>query len=127
MRTILQPMTDWVSTKKGMWITIAVWLIVMVLLSAGPKVNDYKVSNFEFLPDDAASIIAAEKLEQYFPNDQGVPGILVFHNEKGAVNVEEAKQVVTAIINAGIEGVDNVVNIAALPPQVTAAFTSEDQ
>lgn len=127
MKSLLQSITDWVSTKRGMWITIVVWLVVMIGLSAGPKLNDYKVTNFQSLPEEAQSIIANDKLEQYFPNDQGTPGILVFHNENGEVNLAGATDIVNAIISANVEGVDEIVDISKLPPQVTEAFISEDK
>ncbi len=127
MKSLLHPITDWVSTKRGMWITIIFWLVLMIGLSAGPKLGDYKVTNFQSLPDDAQSIIASEKLEEYFPNDQGTPGILVFHNEDGEVNIEEAKEILDAIIAADIEGVDEIIDISQLPPQAIEAFKSEEQ
>ncbi|MBD3108190.1 MMPL family transporter [Bacillus sp. AGMB 02131] len=127
MKSFLRPITDWVTTKRGMWITIVAWLVLMIGLSAGPKLGDYKVTNFQSLPDDAQSIIASEKLEEYFPNDQGTPGILVFHNEKGEVNIEEATEIMKAIVDADIKGVDEVIDLTQLPPQALQAFTSEEQ
>ncbi|MGN1385971.1 MAG: MMPL family transporter, partial [Bacillus sp. (in: firmicutes)] len=127
MKSFLRPITDWVTTKRGMWITIVVWLVLMIGLSAGPRLGDYKVTNFQSLPDDAQSIIASEKLEEYFPNDQGTPGILVFHNENGEVNTEEATEIMKAIVDADIKGVDEVIDLSQLPPQALQAFTSEEQ
>ena len=127
MKSFLRPITDWVTTKRGMWITIITWLVVMIGISAGPKLGDYKVTNFQSLPDDAQSIIASEKLEEYFPNDQGTPGILVFHNENGEVNVEEATEIMKVIVDADIKGVDQVIDLSQLPPQAIQAFTSEEQ
>ncbi|MFJ7830251.1 MMPL family transporter [Peribacillus sp. NPDC046944] len=127
MNSFLRPITDWVSTKKGMWITIVTWLVLMIGLSAGPAVSDYKVTNFQSLPDDAQSIIANEKLEKYFPNDQGTPGILTFHNENGKVNLEEVTSIMNKIIGAKIEGVDEIVNISQLPPEAIEGFKSDDQ
>lgn len=126
MKSFLHPITDWVATKKGMTITIIVWLALMIGLSVGPSASEYTVTNFQTLPDDAHSMIAAEKLEQYFPNDQGTPAILVFHNKNGDVNIEDAKTIVTAIIDADVEGVDQVIDISSLPPPAIAGFTSED-
>ncbi|MFF2888499.1 MMPL family transporter [Paenibacillus sp. NPDC057967] len=127
MKKLLSPITDWVSTKRGMWVTISVWLIVMIGLSAGPMLSDYKVTSFQSLPDDAKSIIAEKKLEQTFPNEQGMPGILVFHNQTGEVELAEVKQILDGIISAHIRGVTSITDIAALPSQALAAFTSEDK
>ena len=127
MKTLLYPITDWVSTKRGMWITIIAWLVLMIGLSAGPRLSDYKVTNFQSLPDEAESIIAENKSEELFPNDQGTPGILVFHHEDGEVDLDEVKQVLHAIIQEDIEGIETIVDVSAMPEQALAAFTSEDK
>lgn len=126
MRKLLFPITDWVSTKRGMWITIIAWLVLMVGLSAGPKLGDYKVTNFQSLPDEAQSIIAEKKTEELFPNKQGTPGILVFHNEKGNINPDEVTQILTAILEEDIKGIETIINISKLPPPALKGFISED-
>lgn len=127
MNKLLHPITDWVSTKRGAWITLIIWLVLMIGLSAGPKLSEYKTSNFQSLPDDAKSIIAENKLTEYFPNEQGTPGILVFHNEKGDINAESVTAIVNAIIAESIEGIDQIIDISQLPPQALEGFISEDQ
>ena len=126
MKKILNPITDWVSTKRGMWITIIVWLVLMIGLSAGPQLGDYKVTNFQSLPDDAQSIIAQQKVDELFPNDQGTPGILVFHNENGVVDVEGVKEILNAIRSENIGGIDQLIDINQLPPQAIQGFISEN-
>ena len=126
MKKLLYPITDWVSTKRGMWITIIAWLFLMIGLSAGPKLGDYKVTNFQSLPDEAKSIIAEQKTEELFPNDQGTPGILVFHNENGDVNIEEAKQILDGILAEDIKEIESIVDISKLPPKAVESFISED-
>lgn len=36
MNKFLNPITDWVSTKRGATITLIIWLVLMIGLSAGP-------------------------------------------------------------------------------------------
>lgn len=127
MRKMLYSITDWVSTKRGMWITIIAWLVLMVGLSAGPQLGDYKVNNFQSLPDDAKSIIAQNKTEDFFPNEQGTPGILVFHNENGDNNLDEVNQILDGIISDDIEGIKNIMDTGMLPPQALGSFISEDK
>jgi putative drug exporter of the RND superfamily len=122
----LHPITDWVSTKRGMWITLITWLVLMVGLSAGPSLGDYKVSNFQSLPDEAQSIIAEKKIEEIFPNEQGTPGILVFHNEKGNINTNEVSEILNGIKAEKIKGIETILDISSLPPQALAGFISED-
>ena len=126
MNKFLHPITDWVSTKRGMWITIIFWLVLMIGLSAGPMLSEYKVTNFQPLPDEAASIIAQQKVDEYFPNDGGTPGILVFTNENGDINVGEVTAILAAIQQENIEGIAEIVDIASLPPAAVESFTSED-
>ncbi|MDF2723506.1 MAG: hypothetical protein K0Q59_3181 [Paenibacillus sp.] len=127
MSKLISYITDRVTTKRGMWITILVWIVVMIGLSGGPRLSDYKVTNFQSLPNDAQSIIAENKLKEMFPNDQGTPGILVFHNASGNVNTDEVKKIWSGIVSAKIQGIKSIVDISALPPQAIAGFTSSDR
>ncbi|WKA59235.1 MMPL family transporter [Planococcus shenhongbingii] len=127
MNKLLNPLTDWVSTKRGMWITIIAWIVLAIGLTFGPTLNDYKVANFQSLPDDAQSIIADQKLKEYFPDDQGTPGILVFHNDEGEVKLAEVQEIMAGIAAADIEGVDSIVDISQLPPPALQGFYSEDK
>jgi RND superfamily putative drug exporter len=124
---LLRPITDWVSTKRGMWITLAIWLVITVALSVGPKLSDYKVSNFQSLPSDAQSLIAEAKTKQFFPDDQGTPGILVFHRSSGEVQVSEVGEIIKAIKDANIAGIEQIVDIHLLPKQAISSFLSEDK
>ena len=123
----LQKLTDKVATKKGAWITLIVWLVLMIGLSAGPLLSKYKVTNFQSLPDEAQSIIAQNKLDEQFPSDQGTPGIYVFHNPDGELVVEDVTTIINGIKAENIEGIADIVDISALPPQATSAFLSEDK
>ena len=123
----LQKLTDKVATKKGAWITVIVWLVLMIGLSAGPMLSEYKVTNFQSLPDEAKSIIAQNKLDEQFPSDQGTPGIYVFHNPDGELVIEDVTTILNGIKAENIEGIADIVDISALPPQATAAFLSEDK
>jgi len=126
LRKLLNLITDWVSTKRGMWITIIAWVVLMVGLTAGPKLGDYKVTNFQSLPNDVQSIIAEKKTEKLFPNEQGTPGILVFHNEHGDIDPEKAKHIINGIVDEEIKGIETIVNLNQLPPQALNSFISED-
>ncbi len=127
MKRFLHAVTDWVSTKKGMRITIIAWLVLMIGLSAGPKLSDYKVTNFQSLPDEAESIVAENKVNEMFPSDTGTPGILVFNNPDGDIDIAEVTEILSGIMDENIEGIEEIVDISKMPPQALAAFTSEDK
>lgn len=126
MNKLLHPITDWVSTKRGMLITVIFWLVLMIGLSAGPQLSDYKVTSFQSLPDDSASIIAQNKVDEYFPKDQGTPGILVFTNDNGNINISEVTQILDEIFAANVVGIDTIVNISTLEADAVKSFISED-
>ena len=123
----LHMLTDKISTKKGATITLIIWILVMIGISAGPKLADYKATNFQSLPDDAQSILAEKELTKYFPNDKGTPGIFVFHNPDGVLVQEDVNTIIQGILDENIEGIDEIVDVTALPPHATASFLSEDQ
>jgi putative drug exporter of the RND superfamily len=128
MRNLLQSITDWVSTKKGMWITLAVWLVVTVGLSLfAPNAKDYEVSRIASLPEDAGSLIAQNKVDEYFKDTNGTPGILVFQSEEGSLEPATLVDIFNRIEEAKIPGVEQVIPLASLPPQAIQGFFSEDQ
>lgn len=124
---IIRAVTDKVATKKGSWITLALWLVIMVLISAGPKLGDYKTTNFQSLPDAAPSMIAQNKLDEFFPNDQGTPGIYVFHNPNGELVIDDVTTIINGIKEANIRGIETILDISQLPPQALTSLLSEDK
>ena len=128
MKSFLQAITDRVSTKKGMWITLAAWLIITIVLAMfAPNAKNYEVSRIDSLPNDAKSVIAQKKMDQYFPNNEGTPAILVFQSKDSEVGIDEVGAVLDKIKEKKIRGIDQIIPITALPPQATAGFFSDDK
>ncbi|WP_433959705.1 MMPL family transporter [Cytobacillus horneckiae] len=127
MKAFLHSITDRVATRKGMWITIGCWLALTVILAlTAPNAKDYEVSRIATLPEDAQSVIAQEKLDEYFPNSEGIPAILVFQAKEQELTVKEIAPVLTAFENENIKGIEQIIPLEKLPPQATAGFFSED-
>lgn len=128
LKNMLQAITDKVTTKKGMWITLASWLIITILLAVfAPNAKDYEVSRIDSLPDDAQSVIAQSKVDEYFKDSNGTPAILVFQSNEEQFSFQDLVDVSSQIENAEIPGVEQVVPLSTLPPQAAAGFFSEDQ
>lgn len=128
MKKLLQAITDRVTTKKGVWITLVTWLIITMLLAVfAPNAKDYEVTRIDSLPDDAQSVIAQSKIDEYFKDSNGTPGILVFQSNEGQFGFQELVDVFTLIEDADIPGVEQLVPLTSLPPQAAAGFFSEDQ
>ncbi|WP_057763477.1 MMPL family transporter [Cytobacillus praedii] len=128
MKTILQAITDRVTTKKGMWVTLSIWLVATILLAVfAPNVKDYEVSRVASLPEDAQSVIAQTKVDKYFKDNDGTPAILVFQSKEGEVELTQLAELLEKIERKNIEGVEQVILLSALPPQAAAGFFSEDK
>ncbi|MCM3601906.1 MMPL family transporter [Robertmurraya korlensis] len=127
MKSILKRITDQVSTRKGTWVTLGIWVIVTVLLAVlAPSAKEYESSNISSLPSDAKSVIAQNKLDQYFKDNDGTPAILVFQSsDDKVVNVAELESFIMQVEK--VEGVKEIVPITTLPPQATESFFSEDR
>lgn len=127
MIRLLHAVTDRVSHKKGKWITLIDWIVIIGLLSTfAPSAKDYEVSSIHSLPDDAPSVIAQNKIEQYFERNDGIPAILVFQsNDK--LEVTDITAFVEKLESADIDGLQELIPFAALPPQAVLNFFSEDQ
>ncbi len=126
--TFLQAVTDRVTTKKGMWITLTAWLVItMILAMFAPSVRDYEASKIDSLPDDAKTVIAQNKVDRYFDNNDGTPAILVFQAKSGEVEYSTLAALLDKIESDKINGVQQVVSLSKLPPQAAASFFSEDK
>ena len=81
---MLARLTDFASSPRGKWITIASWVIVAgVLLSTLPRLEEVRENEQAlFLPSDAESTRAFELASERFPND-GTPALVVFREAGG--------------------------------------------
>jgi len=128
MKSFLQSITDFVTTKKGMWITLAVWFILAMGLAVfAPSANDYKVSRIDTIPENAKSVIAEKKIDRYFKDDDGTPAILVFQATKGEIAFSQLGEITDKIAEADIHGIEQVVPLSMMPPQAAVHFLSEDK
>lgn len=128
MNRLLQAITDRVTTKKGMWITLSIWLIGTLLLAVlAPSARDYQVSSIKSIPDDAQSVIAQNKIDNYFGDNDGVPGILVFQSDDGKIEQSELAGFIDTVTQEDVEGLKGMVPLADIPPQAARQFFSEDE
>ncbi|WP_318505623.1 MMPL family transporter [Bacillus sp. T3] len=127
MKSLLQSITDKVTSRKGMWITLSIWLLATILLATlAPSAKDYESSSIDSIPADAKSTIAQNKLDQYFENNDGTPAILVFQaKDGGKVKVADLIPLFTKINE--IEGIKEIVPLTKMPPEATSSFFSKDQ
>ena len=77
-------LTDFVSSPKGKWITLAAWLIAAgVLISQLPGLGESTENEAAlFLPEDAEATRAYQLARDRFPSD-GTPVLVVFRDPEG--------------------------------------------
>lgn len=127
MKIGLQKITDRVSTKKGMWATLAIWTAVMLLLTMFvPNVRDYQVTAVDSLSEDMQSVIASEKMAAYFGDSELLPAILVLQSEK-EVELQDLVTITDLIIAEEISGLKEIVPMGRLPERAANSFFSEDR
>ncbi|WP_102028823.1 MMPL family transporter [Salirhabdus sp. Marseille-P4669] len=128
MRKGIRIITDAVTTKKGMWITLVSWLMVMTLLMVfTPGASDYKVGSVDSLPDDAKSVIAQNKIDQYFEGADYLPALLVYQSDEGEINPEELYNKLVELTPEKVEGLQQIIPFEQIPPEAVASFLSEDR
>lgn len=126
MNAFLQSITDRVTSKKGMWMTLGIWLLATVLLAVlAPSAKEYQVSSIDTIPAEAKSIIAQNKVDKYFSNNEGIPAILVFQSDDKIVELSELSPLFEKIDQ--VEGIKEYVPLTSMPPQASANFFSKDQ
>ena len=116
MKTMIQFITDRVTTKKGMWTTLAIWLVATLLLAIfAPSAKEYQVSSIQSLPDEAQSIIANEKVDHYFSEQDGTPGILVFQAYQDDLTFEGLVSFFEKLEAEEIDGLEQTIPLSSLP------------
>ena len=81
---MLNVLTDFASSPRGKWITLAVWLVLAgLIIPLSPTLSDISTNDtLQFLPQDAESTQAAELARERYASD-ATPAIIVFRNEDG--------------------------------------------
>ncbi|GAE27289.1 hypothetical protein JCM9140_3420 [Halalkalibacter wakoensis JCM 9140] len=118
------------SSRKGVWMILFFWVAIAGFLSMAPSANDYTVNTGENdLPKDVQSVIASEKVNEYFPDEGGLLALLVFQSqtEWNEESVSEVDQVSRWLDEeAPFTTIDSIVPFHQFPDHVKEMFASED-
>lgn len=127
LKRILGKVTDFVATRRGMWITLGTWIVLTVILTVfAPGSSNYKVSSVASLPEDAKSIIAQKNIDEHFKDAESLPGILVLQS-KEEIDIETLGAALDKVAAADINGLKEMIPFSSLPPQALEGFFSEDK
>jgi RND superfamily putative drug exporter len=129
-RSRMNIFAKFVSNRKWVWLILGIWVIAAGALSAAPSANDYTINTGENdLPEEARSFIASEKLQEHFPDEDGLLALLVFREESGwdAAGYEPVDIVSEWITEeADLPALEGMVPFHQFPDHAKEAFLSED-
>jgi len=79
----IQKLVRYTSSSRGAKVTLISWLSVVLLISfLAPSAKDYESNSTEgSVKENTASEIAAQVSKEYFPTDEGLTALVVFHRE----------------------------------------------
>lgn len=82
---LLHTLTDFASARRGKFVVMGVWLLLVLLLTLfAPKLANLSSNNTsQSLPANAPSQVAQDLLLRQFPANRGTPAILVFTDPAG--------------------------------------------
>ncbi|QCR30968.1 MMPL family transporter [Lysinibacillus sp. SGAir0095] len=81
------PLEKWgnvVGNKRSRWITLTLWLLIVVVLSITlPQINSIENYGGSDLPEDVMSEQASAIIDEQFSSDSGIPLLIVWYKEAG--------------------------------------------
>lgn len=120
----------WVAGNRSKWITLLVWIVLALVLNLTlPAVGERENNNAENLADDKASVQAERLAAQEFPNNTGVPALIVWHREGGLQDEDltNLQQLTEELTSEPVANQSQVVPLHELPPPALDAQLSEDR
>lgn len=129
MKKTLQALTNKMITRKGVWLTLAVWVVAATVLSMfAPGSKEYSVNNVSKLyPETSPSEMAQQKVDEYFKDDDGIPAIFVLEARDGTLDEADIQAFSAQLQDTEIPYAKSIIPLHQLPPEAFASFISEDE
>jgi len=91
-----------------------------------PTAKQFSVHNVTALyPENSPSVVAKDKIDAYFAESDGVPGILVLHTDSTSI-VKEVHEIAMELTETEIPNVTSVMPLHALPEDITTSVIADD-
>ncbi|TSB46003.1 MMPL family transporter [Alkalicoccobacillus porphyridii] len=129
MRNILTKSASIIVGKKGKWITLGIWLLAIISFQfLLPASGDYTDDTQNPLPSDQPSIQAAAVIEEYFPNSDGLPGLITWHRESGLTeeDLADIQQISQSLTDDELTAQEMVIPYQDFPLPALMDMISED-
>ncbi|GEK30459.1 membrane protein [Kurthia zopfii] len=118
-----------VASKKSRWITLVFWVLLVVVLSfTMPQINSIDNKNADNLPESSASLQAAKVIDENFPDNSGIPLLLVWHRDGGLKSTDyaEIQKLYQSLESEPVKEQSLVPPLSKVPPQQLQATASEN-
>ncbi|OUS75921.1 hypothetical protein B1748_13970 [Paenibacillus sp. MY03] len=126
---MLEKMGAWFAGPRSRWVTLLVWIAIAAILTLTlPAVGDKEINNAPNLPADSPSVIADELIRTHFPNESGLPALLVWNRAGGLTEQDyAAMQALTAeLAESPLEGQEAIIPLHEMPAPALKGISSED-
>ncbi|RBW68425.1 MMPL family transporter [Bacillus taeanensis] len=129
MNTFLNKMGKVAAGSKSRWMTVIVWVLIVGLLSSvWPQVNDEETNSNQLLPETAMSVEASKISDEQFPDETGLPLLVVWYRA-GGLNEQDFQSVQALyreLKEEPLERQSMVPDFGNMPPQALMQAASED-
>ncbi|MFK3938125.1 MMPL family transporter [Alkalihalobacillus sp. NPDC078783] len=129
MRSALTNIVHAIVSKKGRWITIGVWILAIIAFQLLlPPSGDYTDDTIEPLSEDQPSMQAASIMEEYYPNNDGLPGLITWYRESGLEEDDLAaiQELSQSMTNNEVEAQEMAIPYQDIPLPALQEMISED-
>ncbi|MEF2967498.1 MMPL family transporter [Paenibacillus sp. M1] len=126
---MLLKIARFVSGERTKWITLIVWVVIVGVLSAmWPGVNQMEKNNAANLEADNPSVRAAAVAEEQFPDESGIPALIVWSREGGLsdTDYEGIRRLSASLADQPVPGQQSLPPFDQIPPAALKQQASED-
>lgn len=118
-----------VGGRRGRWLTIAIWIVVVAALNIGlPSANDLKDDTLGNFGPDQPSVQARHIIDKEFASDEGIPALLTWHRASGLTDsdLQDIQFLSQSIATNPLPYQDGSVPLHAMPIQALKQQVSDD-
>ncbi|WP_396266266.1 MMPL family transporter [Halobacillus amylolyticus] len=129
MKKLLNNWGRIVASSKTRWLTVFVWLLLVIVLSfVWPQVNQEETKSNQLLPEDAMSVQASKISSEQFSNNSGVPLLVVWHRNGGLTDKDYQliQQLYGGLEEDPVSSQKFIPPFAKAPPQTLIEASSQD-
>lgn len=118
-----------VASKKGRWLSLLFWILLVAVVSfSWPQINSIDNVSSENLKESEMSKQAAKIVEEQFPDNSGIPLLLVWHREDGLTpqDLTKIQALYKELDDEPVEAQSLVPPLYKAPPQALMQNVSEN-